>query len=270
MATIAFCAFDLAVFQRRLPPDLEARVTEVFGILPPSANQGLACEVAEALLAYFFKRLGSELPPESSRAARFRRIRDVARTLMALLHAERDDDDRLPEIDDFQVALDSDLGVPLSEILLTAAQHDDELYRVLTSGIGAPGGVISTAMVRGTELALTHHAALRIATMGVAPIAAAADLAHKNAAEAVLPGRGGRRRTQVKPTTTLIVDLIALYAELRERYPSSGPPLAYSVNGHLDRFVKTILGYAQNHWDELRHVGDGAIRAAYRKYRQGR
>jgi hypothetical protein len=229
----------------------------------------LVCQVAEALRTYYFNRLGSALPTESSQAAHLRRIRDVAQTLMGLLHAEHNGDERSPEPDDFRIDLDRDLGVPLSGVLLAAAQHDDELYRVLTSGIVAPGGVISSAMIRGNELVLTHHAALRIATMGIAPLTAAAGLAHESAAEAVLPGRGGRRRTQVKPTTTLIVDLIDVYAELRARYPNSGPPLAYSAS-HLDRFVKTILGYAQNHWDELRHVSDGAIRAAYRKYRQTR
>jgi hypothetical protein len=266
----SFPAFDLVIFRGSLPPDLEARVAEVFGTLRSAAKQDLVCKVAEALRTYYFNRLGSALPTESSQAARLRRIRDVAKTLMALLHAERDGDDRSPEPDDFRVDLDRDLGVPLSEVLLAAAQHDDELYQVLASDIVAPGGVISSAMVRGNELVLTHHAALRIATMGIAALAAAADRAHESAAEAVLPGRGGRRRTQVKPTTTLIIELIAVYAELRARHPNSGPPLAYSANSHLDRFVKTILGYAQNHWDELRHVSDGAIRAAYHKYRRAR
>jgi len=49
VAMSSFPAFDLVVFRGSLPPDLEARVAEAFGILPPAANRDLVCLVAEAL-----------------------------------------------------------------------------------------------------------------------------------------------------------------------------------------------------------------------------
>jgi hypothetical protein len=96
------------------------------------------------------------------------------------------------------------------------------------------------------------------------PLIRAAQRAYEQAVEDIEPGRGGRRHTQRKPITSLLRDLVDVYAVMRKRYPRSGPPLGYSKGGPLERFVRAALACAEDRYPELRHVSEGAIRAAYR------
>jgi hypothetical protein len=121
--------------------------------------------------------------------------------------------------------------------------------------------------LRGNRILLTHHAALRMATLFLKPLIDAAQRAYEEAVKDIKPGRGGHRHTQRKPTTSLLGDLVEVYAVMRQRFPKSGPPLGYSKGGPLERFIRAALACGLKQHPELRYVSEGAIRAAYRTYR---
>jgi hypothetical protein len=86
-------------------------------------------------------------------------------------------------------------------------------------------------------------------------------------------GRGGERRAgQVTAEVELIRAIIASYAELRNRFPNSGPPPAFDKT--LRKFVRSALKlvvsasrFVDTHLFEPGRITDDAIRAVFNRWR---
>ena len=87
------------------------------------------------------------------------------------------------------------------------------------------------------------------------------------------PGRGGDRRArQITAEVELVQGVIKSYAELRNRFPSSGPPPAFDKR--LRKFVRSGLKlvasasrFVDSHPPKLTRITDAAIRGAFNRWR---
>jgi hypothetical protein len=209
--------------------------------------------------------MADDLPIQSSRMKHYRLIRHTARTLLHLIQAGPDDGKEKAGIE-FQLPTDSRIGSHFCDVLIEDAGRESAIHRILRAAELPAGGVVVNGEIGGSPITLTSHATLRLATLLLESLAEAGRRAEQESSAAVVSGKGGRRRVQGKPTTKLLEQLIGVYAIMREKYPTSGPQLGYTVGGPLSRFIKAALACAQEDWPELRYISEGAIRAACRKY----
>jgi hypothetical protein len=107
---------------------------------------------------------------------------------------------------------------------------------------------ITLALPRLFEISLKHRSGQIWGDQGLTRLEAMlTDLVGAGAeAETIFPAEsprqhGGSRRAGPTPATGLVADLIAIYAEVRAKYPKSGPEPAFDA--HLKGFVRAALAF---------------------------
>ena len=258
---------DRALYLRRIGFQPSGALTEAFGKLPRRGAKELEERVTGAFLRYYWAQVGNSRSSGSMQAQHYQLVRAAAERLAALLQLDPREAMRGQMLAPLGPKLDAGLGIALCHAMIKQAELDDDICRILTIAWPPPGGAVVEGILRGNRILLTHHAALRMVTLFLKPLVDAAQRAYEEAVKDIKRGRGGQRHTQRKPTTSLLGDLVEVYAVMRQHFPKSGPPLGYSKGGPLERFIHAALACGREQYPELRYISEGAIRATYRAYR---
>src|SRR5208282_3006476 len=135
-------------------------------------------------------------------------------------------------------------GLYLAQALIDEATQNETLARLLRNLDLLGDGIIVTGTIENSRIPIPHRTALNLAALILAPISKAASRARKEATAAVIPGKGGARRSGRTPSSELVSDLIRIYFLVRRKYPASGSAKGYSPGGPLPRFVLAVFAAA--------------------------
>jgi hypothetical protein len=247
----------------RVPPEQFAAVLSAFGRLPERGQCALAVRIISVLKVYELRKLAEkqQIPlPRHQQRKRFNSISASAKRLLALLGVSE--------------AKSVAKGVPPGTKLHPTATTNlmIELYRV--AGERRPTAT-GSAYERLTTLILL------LSDLAEAAERCALDAGAKNrpgercaldAGAEYRPVRGGDRRAgQITAEVELLRGVIKSYAELRNRFPSSGPRPAFDKR--LRQFVRAVLElvatssrFVDYNLPKPSRITDAAIRGAFNRY----
>jgi hypothetical protein len=232
----------------QIPPDSFAAVPDAFGELPEEGQYDLALRIMNASGIYELRELveRQRFPLPHMQQKHLRRIGASARALLALLGIANAE----------SVAKGVLRGSIDSKVPPTLLP---ELYRV---AVERRPTATASAQERMTTL-----------IMLLSDLVEAAERCALETRTRYRHGRGGERRAgQVTAEVELIRAIIASYAELRNRFPNSGPLPAFDKT--LRKFVRSALKlvvsasrFVDTHLHEPSRITDEAIRAAFNRWR---
>jgi hypothetical protein len=231
----------------QIPPESFAAVLDAFGELPEVGQYDLAIRI-NSLKIYELRKLveKQQFPLPYQQKTRLTRTGASARALLALLGIANAE----------SVAKGVRRGsihpiVPPTLLL--------ELYRV---AVERRPTATASAEERMTTLLIL-----------LSDLVEAAERCALETGTQYRPSRGGSRREgQITAEVELIQAIIASYAELRSRFPNSGPPPAFEKT--LRKFVRSALKlvvsasrFVDTHLHEPSRITDDAVRAAFNRWR---
>jgi hypothetical protein len=163
----------------------------------------------------------------------------------------------------------SELGFQIACVLIEEGRNNLVLQEILKV-VPAEGRVVGGVPSQDGELSIgvTAGGSLNLVRMTLTMLAEAASRARAQAAATVSPGRGGARRRGRTPASLLALDLIAIYCELRQRYPDSGPAPGYSPSGPLPRFVLAVFTMLVRNDPQLKPIKDASIGSLFYELRK--
>jgi hypothetical protein len=230
----------------QVPPEQFAAILSAFGRLSERGQYALAVRIISVSKVYELRKLAEkqQIPlPHHQQRKRFNSISTSARRLLALLGIN----------DPISVAGGVRRG-SIHPIAITSLLIG--LYRVAVER--RPATATASAEERLTTLILL------LSDLVEATERCALDDGTKNRL-----GRGGDRRAgQITAEVELLQGVIKSYAELRNRFPSSGPPPAFDKR--LRQFVRSVLelvASASRFVDSNlpSRITDAAIRGAFNR-----
>jgi len=232
----------------QVPPEQFAAVLSAFGRLSEQGQYDLAVGIISVSKVYELRKLVEKqrlLLPQHQQRERFHSISTSAKRLLALFGVSE--------------AKSVAKGVPPGTKLHPTATTNlmIELYRV--AGERRPTATAS-AYERLTTLILL------LSDLAEAAERCALDGKKKR------PSRGGNRRAgQITAEVELLQGVIKSYAELRNRFPSSGPRPAFDKR--LRQFVRSVLElvatasrFVDSNLPKPSRITDAAIRGAFNRY----
>ena len=236
------------LWRAQIPPENFAAVLSAFGRLSERGQYSLAVRIINVLQTYELRKLveKQQLPLLHQQRECSNRIGASARGLLVLLIVEE------PK----SVAS----GVhPRSIHPTTGPSLLIELYRV--------------AVERRSTAAASANEQLTTLILLLSDLVEAAERCALDAGTQYRPGHGGARRTgQITADVALVQGLIESYAELRKRFPGSGPQSAFGQP--LLKFMRSALKlvasashFVDPNLSEPTRITDAAIRGAFNRWR---
>jgi hypothetical protein len=180
------------LFLRELGFEPKPLLVQEFGRLSPSGVKQLEAAVIEAFKIYYWDRFTHHLKPPSSKVDHYELVGAAAERLTCLLTGEPEGHSR-QDAAELEPIPDRGLAAAPCVALLEQVDISDFAYSILASTRPSPGGAVVEGTLRGKPFWLTQHAALRLATLYLAPLGRAAHVARLEAAAELKPGKGGRR-----------------------------------------------------------------------------
>jgi hypothetical protein len=253
-----------------LSPEQLHRISDEFGPLPEIGRKRLHVGIIRIVQSNWVSEWGwAKGAPASTRADRFRVIEDRANEFLTLLGAgvvgsPVEDKPLKANMD-----LLGDLGDEIARVLIQEGKNNRTWQNILRV-LPAEGRVVGGVPTEFSELPIgvTSGGALNLVRMALTVLAKGASQARTKALAAVSPGRGGARRKGPTSSSAFARDLVALYCEMRRRYPSSGPVPGYSRGGPLARFVLTVFAALRERDPELRPISDASIGSLFYEVRK--
>ena len=224
-------------------------ISDEFGTLSEIGRKRLHLGIISVLQRHWFRDWGwGQGTPASRLANYFRAMENRASELLSLLGKGIGHTEEYPL--EANANLTSRLGDAIAQVLIEEGR-DSLVWQRILRAIPAEGRVVGGVPTEagGLPIAVTGGGSLNLVTMTLAVLAEATSRVRAEARAAVNPGRGGARRKGRTPSSAIALNLIALYCDMRARYPDSGPAPGYSRGGPLSRFV---LGKADRrcfHWE---------------------
>ena len=223
-------------------------VLDAFGPLPEVGQCDLAIRIINSLKIYELRKFveKQQLPRRYQQKTRLTNIGASGRRMLALLGIEE--------------AESIKKGVPRGSIQPTVPTS--LLLRLYDVGVERRPKATASADERMTTLLIL-----------LSDLVEAAERLALETGTQYRPGRGGsRRKGQITAEVQLIRAVIESYAELRNRFPNSGPPPAF--DGQLRKFVRSVLTlvvsaspFVDPNLPEPNRITDDAIRAAFERWR---
>jgi len=211
---------------------------DAFGELPEEGQYDLAVRIIKASTIYELRKLVEPqfLLPHKHQS-RLKRISTSAKRLLALLgindaksvargvyprvEIRIDKATTPPTVTTVPAELPQVTIHPTATLLLTWLYRVAVDRRPATANVSADERLTSLILLLSDLLEAAERCALEISTQ-------------------YRPGRGGDRRArQITAEVELVQGVIKSYAELRNRFPSSGPPPAFDKR--LRKFVRSVL-----------------------------
>jgi hypothetical protein len=232
----------------QIPPEKFAAVLSAFGRLPERGQYTLAARIIHVSQIYELRKLveKQQFPLPHQQRERLNRIGASARGLLALLGVNE------PKSVAGGVRRGSIHPTATTSLLMG-------LYRVAVER--RPATATASADERLTTLILL-----------LSDLVEAAERCALETGTQYRKGRGGQRRAgQITAEVELMQGIIASYAELRKRFPNSGPQPAF--NQPLRKFVRSALKLVSaSHFADLNllkptRITDAAIRGAFNRWR---
>jgi hypothetical protein len=223
----------------QIPPESFAAVLDAFGELPEEGQYDLALRIMDASAIYWLRK-SVGLLPKHTQQKHLNRISTSARRLLALLGVNE------PK----SVAGGVRQG-PIHPIATTSLLM--ELYRVALKR--RPATATASADERLTILIVL-----------LSDLVEAAELCALEIGTQYRKGQGGQRRAgQITAEVELMQAIIESYAELRKRFPNSGPQPAFDKR--LLKFVRSGLKLVASDLSKPSRITDAAIRGAFVRWR---
>ena len=232
----------------QIPPQTFGVVLDAFGPLPEVGQCDLAIRIINSLKIYELRKLveKQQFPRRYQQKTRLTNIGASGRRMLALLGIEE--------------AESIKQGVPRGSIQPTVPTS--LLVRLYDVGVERRPKATASADERMTTLLIL-----------LSDLVEAAERLALETGTQYRPGRGGsRRKGQITAEVQLIRAVIESYAELRNRFPNSGPPPAF--DGQLRKFVRSVLTlvvsaspFVDPNLPEPNRITDDAIRAAFERWR---
>jgi hypothetical protein len=237
-----------------LTPAQLQRISDEFGPLSEIGRKRLYLRVIQAVQTSWFARLGKGTAA-SKLAESFHSIEDKANELLSLLVAAPNASKKSPNSDLFGA-----LGFQIACVLIEEGTNNWILQEILKV-VAPEGWVVGGVPWQAGELPIgvTAGGSLNLIRMALTMLAEAASRARAKASAAVSHGRGGARRRGRTPASLLALDLIAIYCELRRRYPHSGQVPGYSPGGPLPRFIFAVFAAMTENDPDVRPIRDTSI-----------
>jgi hypothetical protein len=238
------------------------KVSDEFGQLSEIGRKRLYLRVIQAVQTNWFASLG-KTTAVSKLAASFLTIENKANELLALVSTPRE---RSPRANS---DLFGELGFRIASVLIEEGTNNRVLQEILKM-VPPEGRVVGGVPWRTGELptGVTAGGSLNLVRLALTMLAEAALRARLQASAAISQGRGGARRRGRTPASLLALDLIAIYCELRRRYPHSGPMPGYSPGGPLPRFIFAVFAAMKENDPDLRSIRDTSIGSLFYEFRK--
>ena len=246
------------------------RISDQFGCLSEIGRKRLHLGIISVLQFNWFRGWGwGKGAPASKLADHFRAIENRASELLSLLGEHPGPTKEYPLEANFDLA--RRLGDEIARVLIEEGTNNLFWRRVLRT-IPAEGKVVGGVPTVAGELPIgvTGGGSLNLVQMTLAVLAKATSRARAEARASVSPGRGGARRKGPTPSSAFARDLIALYCEMRKRYPGSGPAPGYSPGGPLARFVLAVFTAVREHNPDLKLITDTSIGSLFYEVQKSR
>jgi hypothetical protein len=161
------------------------------------------------------------------------------------------------------------LGDSIASVLIEQGTNNAVLQNILRV-IPAEGRVVGSIEANDSAIGVTGGGSLNLIRMMLIMLEDGASRAREEAYAAVTPGRGGARRKGRTPSSAFALDLIALYCEIRRRYPGSGPVPGYSPGGPLPRFISAVFAAVREHNPDLKPIRDASVGSLFYQVRRSR
>ena len=256
----------------QISPQSFAAMLDAFGELPEEGQYDLAVRIIKASTIYELRKLVEpQFPLPHEHQSRLKSISISAKHLLALLgindakSVARGIYPRVeirinkattpPTVTTDPVELPPQVTIhPTATLLLTWLYRVAVDRRPATANASAGERLTSLIMLLSDLVEAAERCALEIGTQ-------------------YRKGQGGKRRAGHTAEVELIRAIIASYAELRNRFPNSGPPLAFDKT--LRKFIRLVLKlvvsasrFVDTHLPEPSRITDDAIRPAFNRWRR--
>ena len=232
----------------QIPPESFAAVLDAFGELPEEGQYDLAVRIINVSQIYELRKLVEKqhFPLPHQQRERLNRIGASASRLLAQLGVNE------PKSVAGGVRRGSIQPTVPTSLLLRL--YDVALERRPTATASAEERMTTLLILLSDLVEAAERCALETGTQ-------------------YRPGRGGSRREgQITAEVQLIQAVIESYAELRNRFPNSGPPPAF--DGQLRKFVRSGLKlgasasrFVDSDLPKPSRITDAAIRGAFVRWR---
>jgi hypothetical protein len=202
----------------QIPPEKFAGVLSVFGRLPEDAQYNLAVRLVNAVETYRLRKRArkQKIPQAHQRRKQLEDISTSGRRILKLLGVDN------AETIASGVGLGSNLHPTTNTEVLIGLYKVGAQRRPEKSAIGARERLATLLMLLSDLVEAAERSAREVSTR---------------------PGLGGDRRTgELTPEGELIQAIIKLYIDFRNRFPSSGPKVAFDKR--LRAFVRSGLDLA--------------------------
>jgi hypothetical protein len=232
----------------QIPPQTFGAMLDAFGPLPEVGQYDLAIRIINSLKTYELRKLveKQQFPLPYQQKTRLTRIGASGRRMLALLGIE--------EAESIQKGVRRGSIQPTVPTSLLLRLYDVAVERRPTATASAEERMTTLLILLSDLVEAAERCALETGTQ-------------------YRPGRGGsRRERQITAEVQLIQAVIESYAELRNRFPNSGPPPAF--DGQLRKFVRSVLKlvvstspFVDPNLPKPNRITDNAIRAAFERWR---
>jgi len=245
-------------------------ISDEFGPLSEIGRRRLHLGIIAVLQTHWFRKWGwGKDPPASKMADHYQGVEYRANELLSLLGA------RIGSIKEQQLEANRELihglGDEIARVLIEEGRNNLVWRRILRV-IPAEGRVVGGVETDPDELAIgvTSGGSLNLVRMTLTVLAKATSQARLEAHAAVSSGRGGVRRSGPTSSSAFAMDLIAVYCEMRRRYPDTGPAPGYSRGGPLVRFVLAVFAAVRERNPNLRPITDASIGSLFYQVQKSR
>jgi hypothetical protein len=249
------------VFRSGLDAEQLQKISDQFGPLSEIGRKRLYIGVIRAVQTSWLTGLGKGTAA-SKVAESLHSIEASANELLALLGVP------IAAQKSVNSDLFSALGFQIACVLIEEGRNNLVLQEILKV-VPAEGRVVGGVPQDGElSIGVTAGGSLNLVRMALTMLAEGASRARAQAASTVNPGRGGARRRGRTPASLLALDLIAIYCELRQRYPDSGPAPGCSPSGPLPRFVLAVFTMLAQNDPQLKPIKDASIGSLFYELRK--
>src|SRR5262245_61772689 len=255
----------------QIPPESFAAMLDAFGELPEEGQYDLAVRIINASTIYELRKLVEpQFPLPHEHQSRLKRISTSAKRLLALLgindaksvargvyprvEIRIDKATTPPTVTTVPAELPQVTIHPTATLLLTWLYRVAVDRRPATANVSADERLTSLILLLSNLVEAAERCALKIGTQ-------------------YRKGRGGQRRAgQITAEVELMQAIIESYAELRKRFPNSGPQPAFDKR--LRKFVRSGLKlvasasrFVDSDLPNPSRITDAAIRGAFVRWR---